>query len=98
MASLQSNAIEIWLSKWSPLDEIFPVTDNIDFDEAARTTMNNDGVPANVIRDVEERDAIRQERKDVQTAMEDAQIAETMSKAVKNVSGEVADSSLVNQL
>ena len=98
MSSLQSSSIEIWLSKWSAINELVPVLDNFDYDEGARTTMFNDGLPANVIRSVEDRDAIRQERKDLQQAADEAQIAETMSKAVKNVSGEVADTSLVNQL
>lgn len=98
MSQLQSNAIEIWLGKWTALEEIWPVSDNIDMDEAARMTANNSGVPAQLVRSTEDRDAMRAERKQKEEIAQGAQIAETASKAIKNVSGAVDETSVAANL
>ncbi len=94
MSQLQSNAIELWLGKWTALEEIWPVSDNIDMDEAARLTANNSGVPGQVMRSEEDVAIMRAERKQTQDAAQQAEIAETVSKAIKNVSGAVEETSI----
>lgn len=94
MSQLQSNAIELHIAKWAPINEFFPVFDNIDMDEAERLTANNSGVPGQVMRSEEDVVIMRAERKQLQDAAQQAEIAETASKAIKNVSGAIEDNSI----
>jgi hypothetical protein len=98
MSQLQSNAIELWLGKWTALEEIWPVSDNVDMDEAARLTANNSGVPGQVMRSIKDREAMRKERKAKQDMAEGAEIGATAAKAIKDVSGAVDPTSVVAQL
>jgi len=97
MSQLQSNAIELWLGKWTALEEIWPVSDNIDMDEAARLTANNSGVPGQVMRPEEDVALMREERKKVQDAAQQAEIGATAAKAIKDVSGAIDETSVAAQ-
>jgi hypothetical protein len=96
MSNMQTNAIEVSLAKWAPYAEL-GVMDNFDTDSASRRSWLNSGAPAEDLVPVEVRDARRKEAKDRQEAAENAQIGETASKAIKNVSG-AEEQALLEQL
>jgi len=84
VSSMQANMIEVILEKWMPYQEVYPVLDNVDFDKAFKTDALASGFPANVIHSEDERDEIRTERKAMEDAQRQAEIAEAASKAYKN--------------
>jgi hypothetical protein len=86
MSNMQTNAIEITLAKLAPYEPL-GVFDNFDMDRSARDMWVNSGAPAQNLVPVEVRDARRAETKQTQDASNAAQIGETASKAIKNVSG-----------
>jgi hypothetical protein len=99
MSNMQTNAIESTLAKWSPYMESHPeIFDNIDFDKSFRMSAINAGVPAEVLMDVDDRDAMRQARNATQQAAADAQIAVDASTAYKNVTGAMEKGSLAEAL
>lgn len=98
MATLQANATETHLAKIIPLEEIWPVIDNYDLDEAVRRSGLSSGVPGDLLRTVEERDGIRNKRAQDAEAERQVQLAETASKAIKNVSGTVEPDSIAGLL
>ena len=98
MASVQSNAMEAVLAKWQPYGEITPVYENVDFDKGFRTSWLASGSPADVLTDFDEMMAERKKRKELNEAAAQAQIAETGSKALENVSGAVEEGSPAEQL
>ncbi len=85
MSNIQTNAIEATLAKWQPYTEITNVLDNVDFDKAFRLTWLNGGAPADALKDFDDMIAEREEIKQLQDAAAQAEIAETGSKAFRNV-------------
>jgi len=85
MASVQSNAMEVTLAKWAPYSEISPVFENVDWDGSFRESWLASGAPADKLTDfdkmIEERTEVRQ----IQMAQAEAEVAETGSKAYRNV-------------
>lgn len=98
MASVQSNAMEATLAKWQPYSEISPVLENINFDKAIRQSWLAGGAPAEILTDFEKMLADRKKRADLEEAAAQAQVAESASKAMKNVSGAVDETSVAAQL
>jgi len=94
MSNMQSNAIEAVLAKWQPYSEQYPVFDNIDLDDSFRTTALNAGVPPDVLVDPDVRDERRQAEQDKQDMALATQLAETGSKAYKNVNQTIEPDSL----
>ena len=70
------------------MQQFHDVLGNMDLDKAARASALAGAVPATLLKDVDERDAVRAKAQEQQDAAMAAQTAESMSKAVKNVSGE----------
>ena len=87
MSNMQTNAIELWTAKWSPYQQFFPVLDNVNLDEGAATSALNMGVPAKLIRTEEEVAEIRKPQQEAQQLEQQANVAETGSKAIKNLQG-----------
>ncbi len=85
MGKLQAQAGERTIAKWSPLEEIVPVLDNFDIDGMARESALNEGVAAAFIVPVGVRDANRAQKNQQQQIANGVGIAETGSKALKNV-------------
>ncbi len=86
MSNVQSNAQEAVLAKWVPYQEITPVLENVDIDRAFRTSWISAGAPAENLTNYDEMIAARQERKQLEELAAQAEVAETGSKAFKNVS------------
>ncbi len=72
--------------------------DNWDTDEIARGVPERLGWPVDWLRTIDVRDAIRQERADLEQAMQTAQLAIEGAKAAKGISGPVDDSSVLAQM
>ena len=87
MSNMQTNAIELVVAKWSPYQEFYPVLDNIDLDGAIVTSALNMGVPAETVRTKEQVAEIRQPQQQAQQMEQQVNLAETGSKAIKNVQG-----------
>ena len=85
MSNLHSSAIERSIAKWAPMQELYPVLDNIDMDKSYRISASNDGVPAEALIPVDIRDATRNARNEAAQAEQQVALAETASKALKNV-------------
>ncbi len=85
MASVQSNAMEATLAKWQPYSEVTPVYRNLDWHKAFRTSWLASGAPADVLTDFDEMIKELKEEEELNKAAAQAQIAETASKAFKNV-------------
>lgn len=85
MSNIQTNAIEVTLAKWAPYAQVSPVFDNVDFDTSFRTSWLNAGAPAEGLKDVDAMEAERVETKQLQMAAAQAEIAESASKAYRNV-------------
>jgi hypothetical protein len=94
MSAMQANAIETVLSKWSPLQELYPVLDNFDIDGSCIDSAIAAGFPASRIKDSEVVKEERRVRAEAVKQQQNVELAETMSKAVKNVSGSVAPDSM----
>ncbi len=86
MNAVQAVAIEQFLAKWSPYNELSPVMDNFDLDEAAKTSAYAEGVPAKLIRRKSDVDADRQARQERKEKAEALAMADAASKAYKNAS------------
>ena len=85
MSNLQSNAMEATLAKWVPYAQITNVLDNVNFDVSFRTSWLNSGAPAEGLKDFEEMIAERQKIEQLQMAQAEAEVADTASKAYRNV-------------
>jgi hypothetical protein len=98
MSAMQANAIEIVLSKWSPLQALYPVLDNFDIDGACIDSAIATGFPASRIKDsqvvVDERTA----RAEAAAQQQKVELAETMSKAYKNTSVPAQPNSLAETM
>jgi hypothetical protein len=97
MSGIQATAIEIQLAAWQPYAD-FGVYDNIDMDKAFRMTGLAKSVPAEVLVPEDDVTAKRAEQKQKVDAQQAAETAETGSKALKNMSGEVSPNSLMAQV
>ena len=86
MASVQTNAMEATLAKWQPYVEITPVLENVDFDKGFRKSWLASGAPADVLTDFDDMIEDRKKRRELDEAAVQAQIAESGSKALKNMS------------
>src|SRR5262245_8050622 len=79
-------AAERWLSMILPLMQADPsVTDNVNFDQVARMTADATGVPAKMLRTLEEMAALRKDRNQKQAQAEQMAQMSEMSKAARNV-------------
>ena len=87
MGKLQAAAGERVIAKWSPLEEIIPVLDNFDIDGLARDSALNEGMPAERLIPEDVRDERRAAKSQQEAIANTAGIAETASKAYKNVAG-----------
>ncbi len=85
MSNVQTNAIEATLAKWQPYDERLGVFDNVDPDTSFRTSWLNAGAPAEGLRDITEVKEGRAADAQLQEAATQAEIAESGSKAYRNV-------------
>ena len=85
MSNVQTNAIEATLAKWAPYAQITPVLENVNFDTSFRLSWLNSGAPAEGLTDFDAMLAERAEIKQLQTAQAQAEIADTASKAYRNV-------------
>lgn len=98
MASVQADAMLDTLAKWQPYSEITPVFRNPDWHKAFRASWLAAGAPADILVDFDEMVAqIKKEDKLQEDAVE-AQTAEMASKAIKNLSGNVDENSVVAQV
>lgn len=87
MSNMQTNAVELWAAKWSPYQEFYPVLDNVDLDGASVDSALAMGVQAKRVRTQREVDEIRKPTQDAMQMQQQAQLAETGSKAIKNIQG-----------
>lgn len=85
MSNMQTNAIEATLAKWAPYAPVSSVFDNVDFDTSFRMSWLNAGAPAEGLKDSAEMEAERAEIKELQVAGAQAEIADSASKAYRNV-------------
>lgn len=80
------SAIMRTLEMTVPLAQIDPtVFDNYDIDQMSRIAARGFGVPESILRDPEDILALRQQRAEAQQAQSQAEMAEPMSAAMKNV-------------
>ncbi len=94
MASVQSNAMEATLAKWQPYAEVSPVYENMKWDIGFRKSWLAAGAPADVLTDFDEMMEKRKADEELQLAAAQAEIAETASKAYKNVETVPEDGSI----
>lgn len=87
MSSMQTDAIETVLAKWTPYDEKYNVFDTIDMDDAFKVSALNTGVPAKLFKDEDVVAQTRTTRNAPAEAMADASIMAEASQAYKNVAG-----------
>lgn len=85
MSNMQTNAVEVWVSKWMNIQQLYPVLDVLKLEEAAAASALNSGVEARLVRTQEEIAAFRKQGEDVLLARQAAEIAEKGSKAIKNL-------------
>lgn len=98
MSNMQTNAIEATLAKWQPYAETSLVFDNVDFDTSFRTSWLNAGAPAEGLKDFDKMLEEREEIKQLQLAAAQAEIAESGSKAYRNVQKASESGSLAEAL
>ncbi len=98
MSNVQANAQEVVLAKWQPYMEVTPILENADLDKAFRTSWIAQGAPAENLTDYDEMIEARQARAEQEQMREQAEIAETGSKAYKNVSSAAEAGSLAEAL
>lgn len=85
MSNMQTNAIEATLAKWAPYADVAPVFDNVGWDTSFRMSWLNAGAPAEGLKDFDEMLEEREEVKQLQVAAARAEIADSASKAYRNV-------------
>ncbi len=98
MSNVQANAQEVVLAKWQPYQEVTPVLENVDIDKSFRTSWLAAGAPAENLTDFDAMIEARQQKQQTEEAAVQAEIAETGSKALKNVSGSVDSESLLRAI
>ncbi len=100
MSNLQTNAMEATLAKWQPYVQLAPQNpyDNVDWDKSFRTSWLNSGAPAEGLRDEKKMRAERGEIREIQLAQARADVAESGSKAYRNVAKAAEAGSPAEQL
>ena len=98
MSNLQTNAMEATLAKWAPYAQVSPVFDNVGWDVSFRTSWLNSGAPAEGLKDQDIVDAERVEVAELQKAQAQAEIADTASKAFRNVNQPIEAGSIAEGL
>lgn len=98
MANVQSNAQLTVLAAYQPYQEITPVLENVDIDKTFRDSWINAGANAENLTDFDKMIAARRVRQQADELAAQAETAETGSKALKNLSGAVDESSLAAAL
>ncbi len=98
MSAVQANAVEMVIAKWAPLNDLYPVLDNLDLDKAFIASAAAQGVSTRVMRPVKERDETRKAKQDQQDAAKQLVMAESASKAYKNVTVPVQSGSLAESI
>ena len=98
MATLQANATEGFLAKWSGYQEAFPVFDNVNIDDAFRRSGLSSGVPGDLFIKEEERDKIRADRAQRENAAQQAELLESAASAYKDGSVAMQPNSLAEQV
>lgn len=81
---VQANATETFLAKWAPYNELHPVLDNFDIDEAAIQSALAEGVSSRIINSEDKVLATRNARAQQQQALQSVAAIESASKAYKN--------------
>jgi len=90
--------MEATLAKWQPYGEVTPVYENVNFDEGFRQSWLSSGAPADVLTDFDAMIEERKKRKQLEETAAQAQVAETASKAYKNVQAAPEEGSVAEQL
>ena len=85
MSTMQSNALGSVMAKWTPYLEVHPVFDNVDMDRAFKHDARAHGVPETLLIDMNQVEATRQNRSQMNAAPQGAEIMEKASKAYKNI-------------
>ena len=98
MSNMQTQAMEATLAKWQPYDERLRVFDNVNPDVSFRTSWLNAGAPVEGLKDVDLMEEERKAENDLQVAAAQAEIADTGSKAYRNVGKAPEAGSLAEQL
>jgi hypothetical protein len=98
MSNIQNNAMEATLAKWAPYATLAPVFDNVDFNYSFRQSWLSSGAPAEGLKDVDTMLADQERVQQLQLADAQANIADTASKAFKNVNEAVDPDGLAAQL
>lgn len=98
MATLQANATEGFLAKWSVYQEQFPVFDNVNIDDAFRRSGLSSGVPGDLFTTEDERKAIRDTRAAKENQIQAAETAATVAKGYKDATTAVQPNSLAELL
>ncbi len=98
MSNVQTNAIETTLAKWQPYMQVSPVLENVDFDKSFRLSWLNAGAPAEGLSDFDEMIEKRAEVEQLQMAAAQTEVAESASKAYRNVQKTPEEGSLAEAL
>jgi hypothetical protein len=95
MKTLETEGLVKTLQQWSPLFEAGDLTplDNLDKDTAFRDSLRNNGTPATWIKNVKERDAIRQAQAQAQAQQRMIEQAKIASNAARNLSKPIEENS-----
>ena len=94
MANVQSNAALTVLAAYQPYNEITPVLENVNIDTTFRESWINAGANAENLTDFDAMIEARQQRQQADELAAQAETAETGSKALKNLSGAIDETSL----
>ncbi|HOM61808.1 MAG TPA: portal protein [Anaerohalosphaeraceae bacterium] len=86
MSASQVRAIDVWLNKWVPYQQFYPVLDVLNLDEAAIQSAIHGGVPAELVRMPDEIEQMRQERTEKENKMMEMQMLQQGAQAVKDLS------------
>ncbi len=98
MASVQSNAMEATLAKWQPYADTTFVFRNLNWHKAFRISWMAAGAPADVLTDFDEMIKDLKKENDLLEAQAQAEIADTASKAFRNVNKTIESGSPAEQL
>jgi hypothetical protein len=98
MSTMQSNALGSVMAKWAPYMEVHPIYDNIDMDKAFRHDARAHGVPEKLMRNKDQVETNRNDRKMMEMAPQGAEIMEKGSAAMKNLADAGQLESLVGVL
>ncbi len=98
MANVQSNAALSVLAAYQPYMEVAPIFENVNIDKTLRESWVNSGANAENLTDFDAMMEARAARQEADVMAQQAETAETGSKALKNISGAVDENSLAAAL